>query len=430
MLFQPTPKQSEQQTLASRFIQCRQTSLNICKPLEYEDYSIQSMPDVSPPKWHLAHTSWFFETFILIPFNPDYRLFNPEFPSLFNSYYQSVGSFHPRPERGNLSRPSHHLILQYRQCIDEAILKLLNEARADHSAKITELLEIGLNHEQQHQELMLMDIKFNFFKNPLYPTYLPAPDSPYDERSPALIGRPLQWLSLSEGIYHIGAKTGTFAYDNELGRHRVFIEPVQLADRLITNAEYMVFIEEGGYQRFDLWLSEGWDLIQKEQIKHPLYWLEDSNRWLEFTLHGLHPLEPLRPVTHISYFEADAYARWKGCRLASEAEWEALAQDLPIQGQFLDLNDFRPQIITKDSASTQFFGDAWEWTSSSYGPYPKFKTQQGALGEYNGKFMSNQYVLRGGACITPPGHIRSSYRNYFPSGSRWMYSGIRLAKEE
>lgn len=430
MLHEPTHKESLRQTLASRYIQCRQTSLNICAPLEDEDFSIQSMPDVSPPKWHLAHTSWFFETFILIPYNPDYRFFNPEFPTLFNSYYQSVGQFHPRSERGNLSRPSHRLILQYRQAVDEAILELLTQAQVEHLAKITELVEIGINHEQQHQELMLMDIKYNFFKNPLYPTYNSAAAAPDQTVSGPLTNRSLQWRQLPEGIYQVGAQPGKFAYDNELGRHRVFIEPVQLADRLITNAEYLEFIEDQGYQRFDLWLSQGWNLIQKEQISQPLYWLKDSNRWLEFTFHGLHPIDPLRAVMHISYFEADAFARWKNCRLPSESEWESMAQNFPINGQFLDLTELRPQIIDPSSSNHQFFGDAWEWTSSSYGPYPGFKPQQGALGEYNGKFMANQYVLRGGAFVTPQDHIRSSYRNYFPSDSRWMFSGIRLAKEE
>jgi ergothioneine biosynthesis protein EgtB len=425
MFNKPISISSPRQGLIENYRHTRQLSCEICRPLEPEDFIIQAMPDASPPKWHLAHTTWFFETFILLPFQNDYRIFHPQFPILFNSYYETVGEFHPRSERGNLARPTITTVSEYRRYVDDALCELIMNASADHLPKITELVEIGLHHEQQHQELMLMDIKYNFFKNPLYPAYLEQ--KPASEPSSP---QAINWLPVREGLYEIGARGDQFCYDNELGRHKVYLESFSLANRLVSNEEFLEFIADDGYRRVELWLSEGWDWIHHNQIQHPLYWVKERNDWLEFTLHGLQPLNKAAPVLHVSYFEADAYARWRGLALPTEKEWEAVAGELSDEGQYLSFQALHPEAARPDQNAQQFFGNAWEWTMSSYAPYPRFTPRQGSLGEYNGKFMSNQYVLRGGACITPPGHIRPSYRNFFPTSSRWMFSSIRLKRED
>ena len=411
--------QDQLKGLCDLLFMTRNESLTICSPLSVEDHNIQSMPDVSPPKWHLAHTTWFFETLLLKPFVEGYQVFHESFEYLFNSYYESVGTFHPRVERGNLSQPSLESIHQYRNHVDEWLKKSLQEEELI-TEEYVKILEIGIQHEKQHQELLLMDLKYNFWKNPLLPQYSKAPFPKSEESSPC------RWLTIEEGIYEVGAQPGEFHYDNEGKQHRVFLEPVTIADRLITNGEYLGFIEAGGYVRAELWLSDGWHHINKEKWKHPLYWSHKDGEWCEFTLHGLVPLDMNAPASHLSYFEADAYARWCEARLPTEFEWEALSRKLGGEPSPLDLDTLHPNISTREKS---FLGNLWQWTSSSYSPYPGFKPEHGALGEYNGKFMCNQYVLRGGSIATPSKHMRHSYRNFFPAHSRWMFSGLRLAKE-
>ncbi len=415
--------------LAEHYSSVRQRSTELCAALVPEDYVVQAMPDVSPPKWHLAHTAWFFETFILAAYERPARIFCKDFAFLFNSYYETVGPFHARAQRGVLARPTCDEVQRYRCDVDTRMLEVLASCAARpaaDAAAIAQLTELGLQHEQQHQELLLMDIKYNFFANPLRPAYRNAPPR---QPSPH---RPLGWNTLTAGVYDIGAPAdGSFRFDNEGGRHKVYIEPVALADRLVTNAEYRAFMEAGGYQQADLWLSEGWQQVKTQGWRHPLYWVQLGQDWYEFTLDGLRPLDPEAPVCHVSYFEADAFARWRECRLPTEAEWEAQAQQLVLVGPFAEAGALHPlPASAAQAASAQFFGDLWQWTASAYAPYPGFRPGPGALGEYNGKFMCNQYVLRGGACVTPRSHVRYSYRNFFPAHSRWMFSGIRLAREE
>jgi ergothioneine biosynthesis protein EgtB len=399
---------------AREFEQVRQRSVHLAEPLSHEDCCAQSMPDASPVKWHLAHTTWFFETFILEPREADWRPFHPAFRVLFNSYYNGVGDKHPRAQRGLLTRPGFGDVLAWRRDVDARIARLLQQAPEDKA--LAALVELGMQHEQQHQELILTDVKHLLAQNPLFPAYL---DSALPESCPA---GEMSWLDFDGGLAEIGHRGGGFCFDNELPRHRQYMAPFQLASHLVTNGEYLEFIEAGGYRDPGLWLSEGWDRVCSGEIAQPLYWRQQGGRWLEFTLHGLHELDLARPVTHVSLYEADAYARWRGARLPTEAEWEFAARDVAIA-----CGDLHPRAAGSDGLA-QMFGECWQWTSSSYAPYPGYAPAAGALGEYNGKFMVNQYVLRGSSCATPHGHARTSYRNFFPAGSRWQFSGIRLAR--
>ena len=401
--------------MIERFAEVRAQSLALVAPLEIEDFGVQPMEDASPPKWHLAHTTWFFETFLLKPLLPGYQPFHPQFEVLFNSYYNGVGEQFPRPRRGHLSRPTVAEVLAYRRAVEQAMEKLL----AAGDAEVLRRTELGLHHEQQHQELMLTDLKFNFGHNPLLPAYradLHAP-GPSNGTNPA--GR----IDHEGGIVAIGADGG-FAFDNETPRHDTLLRPFQLADRLVTNGEYLDFMEDEGYQRSDLWLSDGWTTVRQRDWQAPLYWREVDGAWHEYTLAGSRPLVVDAPVTHLSGYEADAFARWSGARLPTEAEWEAVAESQPCEGNFVERDALHPEPCL---GSAQFFGDAWEWTSSAYGAYPGYRPLEGALGEYNGKFMANQLVLRGGSCATPSDHIRPSYRNFFYPPDRWQFTGVRLA---
>ncbi len=386
--------------LLDRYHAVRKYSRDLAAPLSDEDCCVQSMPDASPVKWHLAHTSWFFETFILERHEADFRPYQPAFRVLFNSYYNGVGEKHPRPQRGLLTRPTLAEVQRYRRNVDERIALLM--ARADCSEEIVALLEIGLQHEQQHQELILTDVKHLLSLNPLNPAYLPTP---LPHGMPA---QTMRWLNYEAQVVDIGHAGDGFCFDNETPRHRQFVEQFLLASRLVTNGEFLAFVDSGAYAEPSLWLAEGWDWVQANGLTKPIYWQRGDKGWQEFTLHGLQPLNPQRPAMHLSLFEADAYARWCGARLPTEAEWEHAAAD----GHGLE----------------QLYGCCWQWTSSSYAPYPGYRTAAGAIGEYNGKFMSNQYVLRGSSCATPAGHARRSYRNFFPAGARWQFTGIRLAK--
>jgi ergothioneine biosynthesis protein EgtB len=404
---------------------------------------VQSTPEASPAKWHLAHTAWFFESFILCEFLPGYRLFNTDFPWLFNSYYQSFAAFPEKRLRSSFSRPGVADILRYRQHVDEAIDLLL---AGDPGAEALKRIELGLNHEEQHQELLLTDILHAFFTNPLRPAYLPDSarqpvraaslrqrdeglDSETSDTANPRNGKsvPPAFQPFEGGLHDVGHNAHGFSFDNELPRHRVWLEPYSLAQRLVTCAEYAAFIADGGYHRPELWLSAGWDAVKANAWQAPLYWTQANGNWSVFTLRGEQPLTPLEtsPVSHVSFFEADAYARWAGRRLATEFEWEAAVQAQPVSGNLLDSGRLTPE--PAPPGETQFYGDCWEWTASAYLGYPGFQPLGGALGEYNGKFMSGQMVLRGGSCLTPAAHIRSSYRNFFAPETRWQFSGIRLA---
>jgi len=378
------------------------------------------MPDCSPAKWHLAHTSWFFETFILESVIPEYVAFNPQFRILFNSYYQTVGEQYSRPQRGLLSRPTLDEVLKYREHVDRCMISVLEDAGT--RATTAAVIELGLQHEQQHQELILTDIKHMLSLNPLRPAYSRV-------IGPAGEAQAQNWSRYEAGLQWIGHEGDTFAFDNEEPRHRVFIEPFELASRPVTNGEYMAFIEADGYERPDLWLSDGWYAVNDQHLRAPLYWEFRDGAWFLFTLSGLRELRPEEPVCHVSLYEADAFARWAGARLPTEAEWESAACEESIDGNFVEQGLLHPApgAIHKDGP-VQMFGDVWEWTQSAYVPYPGFNPPEGALGEYNGKFMCNQIILRGGSCATPQSHIRATYRNFFPPGARWQFSGIRLAR--
>jgi ergothioneine biosynthesis protein EgtB len=422
-----------------RFISTRRRTLALCDPLSAEDMMVQSCPEASPVKWHLAHTSWFFESFVLREFLPDYKPFNAEFSWLFNSYYQTFSSFPAKRLRSSFSRPGLDEILHYRGYVDAAIEKLVE---GDPKAEALRGIELGVNHEEQHQELLLTDVLHAFFTNPLRPVY-----RPWDESEDAAIVNAdesdlrklqLEFDRYDGGLREAGYRGDGFCFDNELPRHRTWLEHFSLAHRLVSCAEYAAFIADGGYTKSDLWLSAGWDTVNANGWTAPLYWTkpEEDGGWRIFTLRGELPLETLAtaPVSHVSYYEADAYARWAGKRLPTEFEWEGVAEGRRVSGNMLSSGRLTPAPPAADAASelldegpAQQFGDCWEWTASAYLPYPGFQPLPGSLGEYNGKFMSSQMVLRGGSCVTPDGHVRASYRNFFPPETRWQFSGIRLA---
>ena len=409
----------------------RNFSLQIAEPLSAEDCAIQSMPDVSPTRWHLAHTTWFFETFVLKRFS-EYRPFDDSFEYLFNSYYNSVGEQFPRHRRGQISRPGLAETLNYREHVDAEMAKRFAEPEnARLAAELAEVIELGLQHEQQHQELMLTDIKHVLGTNPLYPAYRDEPGG--SDLPPA---GELHWIRNSSGVFKVGHAGSGFAYDNESPQHSVYVEPFELASRCVTNGEYLRFVEDGGYSRPEFWLSMGWAQVESERWQHPIYWLKEGGLWKEFTLDGAREIRAAEPACHLSYFEADAYARWAGYRLPTEFEWEvALREGSYSPGAFADQlvdqgHSIHPAVENEFSSDcySALLGNLWEWTSSQYSPYPGYKATSGALGEYNGKFMCNQFVLRGGSCATSSDHIRPTYRNFFPPDARWQFSGIRLAR--
>lgn len=411
--------------LLIEFHKVRSLTDELCEPLSIEDQNLQSMPDTSPVKWHRAHTSWFFETFILRKYSNNYKVFNKEYDYLFNSYYQSLGEIHPRPNRGILSRPSSKKIAKYRKYINENVDELIKNAEEKDIKNINELIILGINHEQQHQELLLMDILHAFYKNPLKPKYRKV------FKNKNSVVNKLSWVSIPGGIVEIGINSknhSNFSFDNEGPSHQVLIEPFQLANRPVTNAEWLEFMNDDGYNRPDLWLSDGWEKVRENNWLAPLYWIKDQNNsWNSFTLYGLRPLELNSPVTHLSFYEANAYANWCGKRLPSEYEWEVASNFSKKSGNLLNDNVLTPLILTNDNSLTHMIGSVWEYTASNYSPYPRFFPKNGAIGEYNGKFMANQYVLRGGCCITDKSHIRRTYRNFFYPHQRWMFSGFRLA---
>lgn len=421
------PIHSAAESLIEHYKAVRCQSEVLCQPLEVEDYGVQAMPNVSPPKWHLAHTSWFFETFLLKPFSANFKYHNPHYELLFNSYYHRIGKLFPREQRGLIARPTVAEIYRYRCCVDEQVVNLVLHAPSTAQRPLRERLLLGLAHEQQHQELILTDIKYNFSKNPLLPSYSnsrPPPLGPLHSHAAKL-----QWLAIDGGTIQLGAANLPFCFDNELPRHTALLAPFMLASRPISNAEYRQFIDDGGYQRPELWLADGWHECQQQRWQAPLYWRQEDNQWQVFTLHGERPLFGAEPVCHVSYYEADAYARWADARLPTEAEWEHVAADSEIAGHFADDGVLQPRAAPHAALPPQqLFGDVWEWTASPYTPYPGFRAASNAIGEYNGKFMCNQMVLRGGSCATPREHIRASYRNFFYPADRWQFSGIRLAR--
>lgn len=401
------------------FHQVRQKTVELVRGLSAEDLLVQSMPDASPGKWHLGHTTWFFEHFVLCS-DPSYKTRDPAWHFLFNSYYQSIGPMHARPQRGLISRPSLDEVFGYRERVDAAVAELLSN---DPDSELVELVELGLHHEQQHQELLLTDIKHALWCNPLLPAYREPKAA---SASSGVV--PLRFIAGREGIVDIGHRGEGFAFDSETPRHRSLLQPHALANRLVTNAEYLAFVREGGYREPGLWLSDGWATVQREGWQQPLYWQDDLAS--EFTLAGVQAIHPHDPVSHLSYFEAEAFARWAGARLPTEAEWESAAQGLPVKGHFQDDGRFHPVSAGAGEGLLQMYGDVWEWTASPYISYPGFRPLPGSLGEYNGKFMSGQWILRGGSCATPRDHIRASYRNFFPPHARWQFAGLRLGQDQ
>lgn len=414
-------------SLLDRYRQIRQQSLDICAPLEPEDYVVQPVPDVSPPKWHLGHVTWFFENFILAQQLEGYSHFNKSLNYYFNSYYESQGPRILRSNRGNMTRPVLEVVLEYRRHVDQHMQEWIRSYdEGSMPEALQQLLTIGLQHEQQHQELLLTDIKYILGTNPLHPAYRKTENAPQPAGTPEE-----QFIPVAEGIYEIGYQGQDFCWDNELSIHKVYLHEYAIQNRLVTNGEYLEFMEGGGYEEFEYWLSEGWEWAKQLDVKAPLYWYRQTGEWQHYTLAGMRPIDPDLPVTHISYFEADAYARWRGLRLPTEAEWEVACRQLytqiPRDSNWLESGRFHPS-AQKHAEDYQMLGHVWEWTGSAYLPYPNYPRLKGALGEYNGKFMVNQMVLRGGSCATPVSHIRPTYRNFFQTDKRWQFTGIRLAQ--
>jgi ergothioneine biosynthesis protein EgtB len=431
-----TARESRVDSLRDRFHQVRNFTNSLCADLEPEDCVVQSMPDVSPTKWHLAHTTWFFETFILKKFVPGYHAEIPEYAYLFNSYYNAAGDMHRRDLRGLISRPSVSAAQRYRASIDSHIGDLLANADENLIDEIEPIFVLGMHHEQQHQELLITDIKHVFAQNPLYPVYRVRAAATPSQRTGQNGDAATNFVDFDQAVVGIGHHGRGFAYDNEGPRHQALVPAFSLASRPVTNGEYLAFIEDNGYSRPEFWLSLGWMTVNEQRWNAPLYWTKRDGRWWSFTLSGFHPVDESEPVTHISYFEADAYANWAGARLPTEFEWERAASDHPIEGNFVESELFHPSAVVSAVSAEKIgrrlhklFGDVWEWTRSAYSPYPGYRAAPGALGEYNGKFMCNQYVLRGGSCATSRTHIRPTYRNFFQPEKRWQFTGIRLARD-
>jgi ergothioneine biosynthesis protein EgtB len=410
-----------------RYREVRDWTVALCEPLSAEDFVVQPTADVSPPKWHLGHTTWFFENFILREQLPGYRLFDEKLNWFFNSYYESQGPRILRSNRGNMTRPTTGTVLEYRRYVDRHMNEWLDGYSGEALPEdLRQLLTIGLQHEQQHQELLLTDLKYILGHNPLYPVYQPGPAP---AKNGATRSAAPDWLEVAGGIYAIGNEGEGFCWDNELSRHKFYLEPFALAGRAVTNAEYLAFIEDGGYERHELWQMEGIEWARALEVKGPLYWHHHDGQWMEYTLSaGLQAVDPAAPVTHVSFYEADAFARWKGLRLPTEQEWETAARLYGHDGgNFVESRHWHP-VAPRAGGHNQLLGDVWEWTNSAYLPYPGYPRYAGALGEYNGKFMINQMVLRGGSCATPASHVRVSYRNFFHADKRWQFTGIRLAR--
>ncbi|HXV78124.1 MAG TPA: ergothioneine biosynthesis protein EgtB [Candidatus Polarisedimenticolaceae bacterium] len=420
----PRPRRGRDE-LAGRYDEVRHTSLALIDGLSAEDCVVQSMPLASPAKWHLAHTTWFFETFVLEAGMPGFRPFEADFRVLFNSYYNTIGEQYSRADRGLLTRPSLDRVLAYRRHVDDQIRRCLAEpGLARDTVDVAGLVEVGIHHEQQHQELLVTDVKHLLSRNPTHPVLRRC------EESPVARPGPIEWVAFDEGVRHIGYDGEGFCFDNETPRHRVWLEVFRLASRPVTNAEYLEFIDDGGYLEPGLWLADGWAVAQREGWRHPAYWLGSAGRRMTFTASGLKELRLDEPVCHVSYYEAEAYARWRGHRLPTEAEWEVAASGLAVDGNFLDDGRLHPVPAAAGGARLeQMMGNVWEWTASPYVGYPGYRPLAGALGEYNGKFMCNQLVLRGGSCASPRSHLRTSYRNFFYPDARWQFSGIRLARD-
>ncbi|MEZ5093100.1 ergothioneine biosynthesis protein EgtB [Nocardioides sp.] len=421
-----TTAMHEPQQLLARYDDVRAYTERLAAPLSPEDQTVQSMPDVSPTKWHRAHVTWFFETFVLADHEPRFTPFQEHYWFLFNSYYEAVGPRFSRPDRGLVTRPGAHDVGVYRGNVDERMRELIDALDGGTLDKLAPTIELGFHHEQQHQELLLMDIKHVLSLNPMRPAYA---GSPSETSEPDRLG----WVEVEGGLVEIGHRGEGFSFDNELPRHQQWLEPYRLADRLVTNGEWLAFMADGGYRRHDLWLSDGWARVNGEGWRAPLYWTEVDGVWCEHTLHGTWPVNPGLPVSHVSHYEADAFATWAGKRLPTEAEWEhAVVADgqgaLDPTGNLADTASFHPRAAGPATGRLrQVYGDCWEWTSSAYHAYPGFHPPEGAIGEYNGKFMSGQMVLRGGCALTPPDHARATYRNFFPPAARWALSGVRLA---